>query len=57
MNSDHVMMLAEKAPMAESAAEGGLEGNLKQGKVEQKIKPDRMESARGRAEGVAEARV
>lgn len=36
-DADSVMMLAEIPPMAEMAAERGLEGKLRQNKVEQKI--------------------
>lgn len=36
-DADSVMLLAEKPPLAEIAAQVGLEGNLKQSKVEQKI--------------------
>ena len=36
-DADSIMMLAEQSPMFETAASRGLEGNLKQGRVEQKI--------------------
>ena len=54
-----VMLLAEKPLIAESAAEMGLEGRVRQSKVEQRIdliKWSQVESEGGRREGMGHAR-